>query len=150
MYILSQEHGKAAMKIAISAEGTDLGARVADRFGTSQYLVIVDLGSNDVEAVPNPGASGQRGAGVQAVVLAITKGVKAVLTGYCSPAMQRQLSASGIEVLAGLSGTIGEVVEKYRKGELKKGAGAEVEAGPRVTGIDKLAIAMLYCVKLYF
>ena len=60
------------MKIAISAEGTDLEARVADRFGTSPYLLIVDLVSKDVEAVPNPGASGQRGAGVQAVVLAIT------------------------------------------------------------------------------
>ena len=129
------------MKIAISAEGTDLGAKVADRFGTSRYLVIVDLDSEDIEALPNPGASGQRGTGVQTVVLAITKDVKAVLTGYCGPTLQKQLLANGIEVLAGLSGTVGEAVEKYRRGELKKSGEAEVEAGPGRTGIDKVAIA---------
>jgi len=51
------------MKTAISADGPNLNARVGHRFGTSQYLVIVDVGSEDFEAVPNPGASAQRGAG---------------------------------------------------------------------------------------
>ena len=54
------------MKIAILADGSDLSARVGQKFGPAQYLLIVDLETGDFEAVPNPGASGQRGAGMQA------------------------------------------------------------------------------------
>jgi len=70
------------MKIAISADGADLEARVAQKFGVSKYLAIVDLDTGDFETVPNPGSSQQRGAGVQAVLLAISKDVKTVLTGW--------------------------------------------------------------------
>ena len=119
------------MKIAVSADGADLEARVAQKFGTAKYLVIIDSDSGDFEAIPNPGASGQRGAGVQAVVLAISKDVKTVLTGWCSPAICHQLTANGIEVISGLSGVVGELVEKYRKGDLQKRVEAEVE---HVTG----------------
>jgi predicted Fe-Mo cluster-binding NifX family protein len=128
------------MKIAISADGPDFEAKVGSKLGTSQYLVIVDLDSGDVEAVPNPGASGQRGAGMGAVVLAIAKDVKAVLTGYCSPAVRRHLASSGIEVLDGLSGTVGEGLEKYKTGDLKKRAPVEAEPRPRVTKVDKSAL----------
>jgi predicted Fe-Mo cluster-binding NifX family protein len=119
------------MKIVISAESADLEAEVARRFGTSKYLVIVDLGSGDSEAVPNPGASAQRGAGMQAVVLAISKDVKAVLTGYCSPAINNHLTENGIEVVSGLSDTVGEVVERYKKGDFRKYKEVELEYRPK-------------------
>ncbi len=102
------------MKIAVAADGPDLNAGVGHKLGSSQYLIIVDLDSDGFEAVPNPGASGQRGAGMQSVVLAISRDVKAVITGYCSPAVHDQLKANGIEVLLGVSGTVGEVIERYR------------------------------------
>ena len=47
------------MKIAISADGSNLNAKVGHKFGASQYLVIVDVETGDFEAMPNPGASGQ-------------------------------------------------------------------------------------------
>ena len=128
------------MKIAVSAEGPDVDARVGDRFGTSQYLVIVDLDSGDFEAVPNPGASGQRGAGMQAVVLSISKDVKAVLTGYCSPAVRSHLAASGIEVLTGLSGTVAEVVESFKKGDLREHIKAEIESESGKGRFDRAAL----------
>ena len=129
------------MKIAISADGTNLEAKVGHRFGTSQYLVIVDIERGDFEAVPNPGVSGQRGAGMQAVVLAISKDVKTVLTGYCSPNAYNQLKANGIEVLTGLSGTVEEILEKYKKGNLNTGMRAGTESKPRATKVDKGALA---------
>ena len=49
--------------------------------------------------MPNPGASSQRGTGMQAVVLALSKDVKTVFTGYCSPNAYNQLKANGVEVL---------------------------------------------------
>ena len=128
------------MKIAISADGPNLETKVGNRFGTSQYLVIVDVETGDFEAVPNPGASSQRGAGMQAVVLAISKDVKTVLTGYCSPNAYNQLKANGIEVLTGLSGTVEEIVEKYKKGDLKTGMRAGTESRPRAAKIDKGAL----------
>ena len=128
------------MKIAVSADGADLEAKVAQKFGIAEYLLIIDLDSGDFEAVPNPGASGQRGAGVQAVVLAISKDVKTVLTGWCSPAVRHQLTTNGIEVISGLSGTVGELVEKYRKGDLQKQAEAELEPAARGRRIDGVTL----------
>ena len=69
--------------------------------------------------IPNPGAEGQRGAGVHTIVLAISKDVKVVLTGYCGTAVYNQLTTNDIEVITGLSGTVKEVVEKYRSSELQ-------------------------------
>jgi len=103
------------LKIAVSAEGPDLEALVGQRFGISPYLVIVDPQTMDVEAVSNPGAAGQRAAGLQAVVLAISKKVDAVMTGYCSPTAMKYLSDHGIEVITGVKGTVAEAVVQYCK-----------------------------------
>ena len=84
------------MKIAISADGPNLKAKVGHKLGISQYLVIVDVETGDFEAVSNPGASGQQGAGIQSVLLAVSKGVNIIVTGHCSPAITGQLKASGI------------------------------------------------------
>jgi uncharacterized membrane protein YraQ (UPF0718 family) len=77
---------------------------------------------------------------MQAVVLAISKGVKAVLTGWCSPAVRQQFTTNGIDVISGLSGTVGELVKRYRKGDLQKQAKAEVEPGTRRHRIDRVAL----------
>lgn len=129
------------MKIAISSEGADLEAEIGHKFGTSRYLLIVDLETMAFEAVPNPGATGQRGAGVQAVVLAISKDVKAVLTGYCSPIIQRRLSEAGIEVLDGLSGTVKGAIEDHKMGIMKRYAKGEVQPEKQETRIDRVAVA---------
>lgn len=132
------------MKIAISSEGTNLKAQVGHRFGISPYLIIADLGAGNFEAVQNPGSLGQQGTGVQTIVLAIGKDVKAVLTGYCSPAARRHLEANGIEIFTGLSGTVGEVLESYKKGEIQKTEAATIERKPgkRVVNKARLIHAM--------
>ena len=104
------------MKIAISAERAELASNVAHRFGLSPYLLVVDTETMDFKALANPGAASQRGAGVQAVILAITEGVEVVLTGYCSPAIYNQLVSNGIKVIKNVSGTVKEVIEKYKIG----------------------------------
>jgi predicted Fe-Mo cluster-binding NifX family protein len=128
------------MKIAISADGPDLYAKVGHKLGTSQYFIIADIDSGDYEAVPNPGASGQRGAGIQAVLLAVSKNASTVITGYCSPAIADQFKANGIEILTGVSGTVEEVMEKYKKGELKLGMQAGVEPRSRGTKVGREAL----------
>jgi predicted Fe-Mo cluster-binding NifX family protein len=93
------------MKISTSAEGPDLSAQVGHRFGISPCLIIVDTQTMAFEAVFNPAAGRQGGAGVTAVALSISKQVDVVLTGYCSPTATRYLSENGIEVLTGISAT---------------------------------------------
>ncbi len=125
------------MKIAISADGSNLDAKVAHRFGASEYLLIVEVDSGDYEAVPNPVSTRQRGAGVQAIVLAVGKGAKAVLTGYCSPAIANQLKANGIEVLTGMTGTVRDAVEQYRKGHLER---YEAQLNSATAMVDKAVL----------
>jgi len=103
------------LKIGVSSEGSDLNSRVGNRFGTSPYIVIVDPQTMEFEAVPNPGAGAQRAAGMQAVVLAISKEVDAVLTGFCSPTAVKYLADKGIDVVTGVKGTVAEAVAKHRK-----------------------------------
>ena len=120
------------MIIAISAAGPNLEARIGDRFGVSPYLIILDTETMAFEAIPNPGASGGQGAGMKAVVLAVSREVKAVLAGYCSPVAERHLKTSGIEVVTNLTGTVREEVEQYKLG------GGPLEQSLRVTKTSRI------------
>ena len=126
------------MKIAVSTDNADLEAEVAPKFGTSKYFAIIDLDSGHTEITPNPGASAQHGAGMQAIFLAISKDVKVILTGYCSPAINNQLTANGIEVITGLSGTIDEVVQQFEKGDLRKHKEDDAQRRSKRDKIDKV------------
>ena len=104
------------MKVAISCEGTDPTSAVSRRFGTAQYFLIVDPETEAFTAVENPGAAAQRGAGVQAVALLLGRDVGVLLTGYCSPAMRRQLENNGVQVFSGLTGAAQDVLHRYKEG----------------------------------
>jgi predicted Fe-Mo cluster-binding NifX family protein len=107
-----------------------MDAQMGRRFGLSPYFVIIDSATKAVETVPNPGGHGGRGAGVQAVVLAISKGVDVVLTGYCSPMAEKHLTDQGIRVVAGVEGTVGGAVARYLSGELVASGSVETRTGP--------------------
>jgi predicted Fe-Mo cluster-binding NifX family protein len=123
------------LKIAIAAEGPDLKARVGNRLGTSRYVIVVDLSTTTVEAVPNPSVSGQGGSGMQVVAVAISKKVNTVLTGYCNPTAQSYLKANGIEVLTGIGGTVTEAVEQFKRGHLQNYVKPLGESGSLRTGL---------------
>jgi len=106
------------MRIAVSAEGPDVTAQLSHRFGMAPYLIIADTDKEDFEVVPNPGAEAKKGAGVQTVVVAINNNVNVVLTGYASPVIKKHFQDAGIELVTGLGGTVGQVIERYKKGEL--------------------------------
>ena len=48
-----------------------------------------------------------------------SKGVGVVITGTCGPNAERTLSAAGIELFTGQTGTIKEAIERYKNGELR-------------------------------
>jgi len=108
------------LRICVTASGNNLDAQLDPRFGRCAYLVIVDSETLQFEAVPNLASGATGGAGIQAAQTIANKGVKALVTGNVGPNAFQALSAAGIDVITGASGTVKEAVEKFRKGELRK------------------------------
>lgn len=72
------------------------------------------------EAVPNMAAGAMSGAGIQAAQTVANRGVKVLITGNVGPNAFQALSAAGIKIVTGAFGTVKEVIEKYKRGELKE------------------------------
>ena len=109
------------MKVAVSAMSGSLDAQVAPNFGRCPYFVVVETETMDYEAIPNSGPSAAHGAGIQAARLVAGRGVRVVLTGNVGPNAFGALSSAGIEVVTGVSGSVREAVERYKRGELRGG-----------------------------
>ena len=107
------------MKVCVTAEGNDLAAQVDPRFGRCKYFIFIDSETLTFEAVENPSAQFAGGAGIQSGQLMASQGVKAVLTGNVGPNAYQTLTAGGIQIYVGLSGTVKEAVEKFKSGALK-------------------------------
>jgi predicted Fe-Mo cluster-binding NifX family protein len=108
------------MRICVSASANSLDASVDPRFGRCPYFIIVDSETLQFEAVPNPASGAVGGAGIHAAQIIASKGAKVVITGNVGPNAFQALSAAGIKIITGAYGTVREVVEKYRRGELKE------------------------------
>ncbi|GAI86120.1 MAG: dinitrogenase iron-molybdenum cofactor biosynthesis protein [Clostridia bacterium] len=114
------------MKIAISSTGQNLDASVDARFGRCQYFIIIEPGMMEFEAIANPSITATHGAGIQTSQLIASKGATVVLTGNCGPNAFQTLSAAGIQVIVGVTGTVKDAIERYKKGELQPSSQASV------------------------
>lgn len=131
------------MKICLSSTGANLESQLDPRFGRCAYLLIVDTETMQFEAIPNTAAGATGGAGIQAAQTIANKGVKVVVTGNVGPNAFGALSAAGIEIMTGASGTIREAIEKFTQGKLQGTNGPTVSGhlgmgGERGKGIWKI------------
>jgi predicted Fe-Mo cluster-binding NifX family protein len=108
------------MKICVTAIADNLDAQVDPRFGRCQYFVIVESETMKFEAIPNLSQNAPSGAGIQAAQTVMSKDAKVVLTGNVGPNAFQALSSAGIKIVTGASGTVREVIERYKRGELKE------------------------------
>jgi len=116
------------VKICVTAQGDNLDAQVDPRFGRCQYFVIVDPETLQYEVIGNPNIDARGGAGIQSGQIMAERQVKTVVTGNVGPNAFQTLTAAGISVMTGASGSIREAIEKYKKGELKPAQGATTGA----------------------
>jgi predicted Fe-Mo cluster-binding NifX family protein len=116
------------MKIAVTATGPSLTAATDPRFGRCAYFMVVETDDMTFEAVENANSALGGGAGIQSAQLMAQKGAKAVLTGNCGPNAHQTLSAAGIEVFVGSSGTVSDAIARYKSGQLCAASVPNVES----------------------
>jgi len=114
------------MKVIITAMGSDLNSQVDPRFGRCKYFLTVDTETMEFEATLNGNQDAMGGAGVQAAQTVANKGVDALLTGSVGPNAFQTLSAAGLKIYTGAHGTIKEVLEQFKQGELKESSDSTV------------------------
>ena len=115
------------MKICVTAGASGLDAPMDPRFGRCPFFVVVDLDSMSENSIPNSNVTASSGAGIQAAQEIAKQGVSALITGNIGPNAMQTLSAANIDVYQHLEGgSVKDVVEKFKQGELTKIAGPSV------------------------
>lgn len=116
------------MKVAVSSTGKNLDSAVDPRFGRCAWFVIVETEDMSFEAFSNESIALGGGAGIQSAQFIASKGATTVLTGNCGPNAMSALSAAGVNVIVGQTGTVRDAVERFKKGELPSASKANVDA----------------------
>ena len=115
------------MKIAITSTGKDLDSEVDPRFGRAAFFLIGDTETMEFVAVENENAAGGA-AGIGSAKRVVNEGAEAVLTGNCGPNAERTLSAAGVKLYTGLTGTVAQAVELFKSGKLTAAEKPNVQA----------------------
>jgi predicted Fe-Mo cluster-binding NifX family protein len=115
------------MKIAVTSTGKTLNSQVDPRFGRAACFIIVDTETMDFSVIDNENVAAAGGAGISSAKVVIDAGAEAVLTGNCGPNAERTLTASGIKLYTGATGTVADAVELFKSGKLTEAAGPNVK-----------------------
>jgi predicted Fe-Mo cluster-binding NifX family protein len=107
------------MKIAVSATGPSLDADVDPRFGRCQYMVVGDTDTMQFEGMENASMMAGSGAGISTAQNVANMGARVVITGNCGPNAYQTLSAAGVQIITGVSGSVKQAIEDYKAGKLK-------------------------------
>jgi len=105
------------MKIAISSSGDNLQSGVDPRFGRCKNFIIIEISYMSLTVHQNSAQFVGHGAGTKAAQDLLQFGVSAVISGNMGPNAFQVLSAANIKMYTG-SGTIENVVEAFKKGQL--------------------------------
>ena len=111
-----------------------MDSQVDPRFGRATYFVIVDTETTDFSVIENENVAAAGGAGISSAKTVSEAGAQVVLTGNCGPNAERTLSAAGLKLYTGVTGTVAEAVEFFKTGRLTETAGPNVQSH---FGMDK-------------
>lgn len=106
------------MSIIISSEGEDFDVPLGINFARSRYFLVVDVQKMSCEALANPWATTEGGAGIQAAQMIVSQRPEAVVTGMIGPNAFAVLEGAGIPVFSAPSGTVRSAIQAYRSAHL--------------------------------
>ncbi|MBN2162944.1 MAG: NifB/NifX family molybdenum-iron cluster-binding protein [Pontiellaceae bacterium] len=116
------------MKIAVTTSGDHLDAPVDPRFGRAPQFLIFDTETEVIGIKKNTqNLNAAQGAGIQSAMNVCEESVDCVITGNCGPKAYATLSAANVSVYIGVDCTVGEAIEKLKRGELEVSQEANVE-----------------------
>nr|WP_320017551.1 NifB/NifX family molybdenum-iron cluster-binding protein [uncultured Desulfobacter sp.] len=96
--------------------------------------MVIDPETQAFEVLESEAATLGSGAGIQAAQMVVNAGAEAVITGSLGPNATDVLSAAGLKIYLGAAGTIKEVLQQYKDGQLQDSpvpsAAAGVGMGP--------------------
>jgi predicted Fe-Mo cluster-binding NifX family protein len=107
------------MIIAVTTTKNDLDSEVFQRFGRTNFFLIVDTQTLKYKAVLNPNVNVMGGAGIQSAQLLIKEEVKAVLSGRLGMNAFRLLDTAGILVYENVEGKVRTAIEDLNNNKLK-------------------------------
>ena len=116
------------MKIAVTSTGKTLDSEVDPRFGRAACFIIVDTETMDFNVIENESVAAAGGAGITSAKVVIDAGAEAVLTGNCGPNAEQPLTAAGVKLYTGATGTVAEAIELFKSGKFTQAAGPNVQA----------------------
>ena len=102
------------MKIAISSKGTDLESEVDQKFGRCSYFLIVNPDDMTFEAFKNESVPPPC-TGITSAQFVASKGANVIITGKAGPEAEQTAKELGLDMITGISGSIREAVERYKK-----------------------------------
>ena len=115
------------MRIAVTSTGERLDSEVDPRFGRAAFLLIGDTETMEFVVIENENAA-SGAAGIGSAKRVVDEGAEAVLTGNCGPNAERTLSAAGVKLYTGVTGTVAEAVELLKGGKLTTAEEPNVQA----------------------
>jgi predicted Fe-Mo cluster-binding NifX family protein len=116
------------MKVAIPTEGRRPSDSVESRFGRAPRILVVETETGQYRVYENThNMQAAQGAGIQTAQLVDKSGAEWLLTGHCGPKAFQVLDQAGIKIAVGVTGTIEEVIERFKKNEYSAATGADVE-----------------------
>jgi predicted Fe-Mo cluster-binding NifX family protein len=116
------------LKIAVTAKGKELDSQVDERFGRTHCFIVVDTETGEMKVYDNQvNQNAMQGAGIQSAQNIANIGVDAVLTGHVGPNSFRVLSSAGIDVYTGATGSVRDMIDKFKGGQMSPVSSPDVE-----------------------
>jgi len=116
------------MKVVVTSTGDTLEAPVDPRLGRAAKFILYDTDTKEFSVVDNSvGVAASHGAGVTAGQAITDTGAEVVLTGNCGPRAYQVLSAAGIKIYVGASGTVADALKQFEEGKLGEAGGPNVQ-----------------------
>lgn len=107
------------MRVAVASTGTELSSRVDPRLGRAKYVVIYDSTTDDIEVLDNQEfAQLPGGAGVKAAEAIVGRKIDYVISQNFGPNALQVFRAANVKAAVLSEGTVGEAVEKAKRGDL--------------------------------
>jgi len=108
------------LKLAISSLGDELQSFSSLDFSGAPYFIVYDLGKNEHECIANKYLGTQGSVGIKVAQLLLDKGVRVVISDGFDPWVYQFFKFHGVELFKTLPLRISEVIEKFKRGDLKR------------------------------